>query len=461
MLELEKLVERALKHVDYCEMRYESSENTTIEIKNKELKKAISGSESGVALRVLYKGAWGFAATNDLSNRSLEDALENAIKLAKASSRKIKTKVKLAEYEASKASIKLQVKEPPSERAIEDKYKSMQELSKYLLTNSRLHASTITYKDSTLDYKFYNSDGSNLETQITRIMVQANLVAKKESKVLGSRHRIGGTGGLELLKTHNPFSKFLEAAKILIKQLDAEKAPGGRFKVVVDNELVGVFIHEALGHACEADSVLAGRSILENKLGKLIASKLVTVYDNPLIENGFGTFPYDDEGVKAENKLLIEKGILRNFILSRETAKKLNLEPNGGARAGTYAVRPLVRMSNTVLAKGDYSFEELLEDLKFGVYVKGTRGGQVNTAKGTFQFAAQEAWLVEKGELTKPLRDVSLSGNTLETLKNIDAIGEDFKLGEPGFCGKGYGQIVPVGLGGPTVRVKEAILGGK
>jgi TldD protein len=228
--------------------------------------------------------------------------------------------------------------------------------------------------------------------------------------------------------------------------------------VIADPDLAGVFAHEAVGHAAEGDSVVSGESILEKKIGEKVSSGFVTIYDDPAMENGFGSFPYDDEGVKGSKKILIENGVLKNFILSRETAFKLGMNPNGGARAESFAVRPLVRMSNTMIEKGEHSFDELIEDIKYGVYAKGTRGGQVDPAKGSFQFSAQEAFLIENGEVTKPLKDLSLSGLTLETLKNIDAVGKDVRFGEPGFCSKG--QLVPVGDGGPHIRIKNVLIGG-
>jgi TldD protein len=148
---------------------------------------------------------------------------------------------------------------------------------------------------------------------------------------------------------------------------------------------------------------------------------------------------------------------LEDYILNRETAHKLGMKSNGGARAESFTARPLVRMSNTYIETGDHSFEELLEGIDHGIYAKGTRGGQVDTAKGSFQFSAQEAYLIEKGKITTPLRDVSLSGMTLQTLNNIDAVGNDFALGDPGYCGKG--QLVPVGDGGPHIRIREAVVG--
>ena len=228
--------------------------------------------------------------------------------------------------------------------------------------------------------------------------------------------------------------------------------------LVADPSLAGVFAHEALGHAVEADQVVSHESILEDKIGTVIGSKIVNIVDDSTIPGGFGSFPIDDEGVMGSRKVIIENGVLRAFILNRETAYKLDMEPNGGARAESYQVRPLVRMSNTMIEPGDHTFEELIEDIDHGIYAKGTRGGEVDTAKGTFQFNAQEAFLIENGEISVPLKDVSLSGSTLEILKKIDALTSKREFGEPGFCGKG--QFIPVGDGGPYTRISSVTVGG-
>ncbi|HDD63731.1 MAG TPA: TldD/PmbA family protein [Thermoprotei archaeon] len=244
-----------------------------------------------------------------------------------------------------------------------------------------------------------------------------------------------------------------------VKMLKAEPAPSGRFTVIADPDLTGVFTHEAVGHACEGDGIVAKESILTNMLGERIGSELVTIYDDSTYPNGWGSLKYDDEGVPTEKRLLIDEGILVGYINDRYTAFKLGMKPNGGARAQDYMHPPIVRMSNTYMAPGDWSFEEMVSEIKYGVYLLGSRGGQVDTAKGTFQFNAKEAYLIENGEITKPLLDVSLSGLTLETLKNIDAVGKDFKL-RSGTCGKG-GQGVPAGTGGPHVRIVNAVVGGR
>lgn len=458
-MDIEDILQRVLKlGAEYCDVRFESSARTVVEVKDAELKKAYSGMERGASVRVLYNGSWGFCSANNLSDKTLKSLFESAFKLAKASSVKVEEKIRLADVPVAKAHIIWHAKKAPLDISIEEKHKLLSEVSAGVREVKGILTATVSYSDGTIKKEFFSSEGSEIQTELTRTLLQINLTAKNTA-LLGYRTRIGGTAGLEIFALQNPVERGVQAAKTVVRLLHAEKAPSGRFPVIVDNELAGVFVHEALGHACEADTVIAGESILENKRGTAVGSENVTVYDDSTIKSAFGSFPYDDEGVKGRRKILIKSGILRDFILSRETAYKLGMEPNGGARAESYAVRPLVRMSNTVIEKGEHSFEELLENIKFGIYAKGTRGGQVDTAKGSFQFSAQEAYLIENGEVTKPLRDVSLAGATVEILKSIDAVGRDYRLGEPGFCGKG--QLVPVGDGGPHVRIKKATVGGK
>ena len=231
------------------------------------------------------------------------------------------------------------------------------------------------------------------------------------------------------------------------------------FYVIMDPKLTGVFMHEALGHAAEADHVLCGESILSDKLGEEIAYQGLTVADDPTIENSHGYYRYDDEGIRARRTEMIKEGVLVSFLHTRETAGRFNAEPTSNARAANYSELPLVRMSNTVIEPGDSDFEEMREDISYGIYAKGMRGGQVDTVRGEFQFSAEEAFLIEKGELTKRLKNVSLSGRTLDILKSIDAVGKKKVKGSIGFCGKA-GQEVPVSEYAPHIRVKKILVGG-
>ena len=232
---------------------------------------------------------------------------------------------------------------------------------------------------------------------------------------------------------------------------------------VLDPELAGVFIHEAVGHAAEADLVLENSSILAGKIGEQIASQHVTVYDDPTMHE-YGYYPFDAEGVPAKKTTLIDRGVLSSYLHSRETAGRLGGSGNGNGGSGGGNARaqgcaiPIPRMSNTFIANRDMSFEEIIEELRDGVYLKGSRGGQVNTGEGIFQFNAELGYVVRGGEICEMLRDVSLSGQTLEILKNITAVGDDLAF-HSGRCGKS-GQAVPVSDGSPHILVNRAMVGG-
>jgi TldD protein len=239
---------------------------------------------------------------------------------------------------------------------------------------------------------------------------------------------------------------------------------------VLDPELAGVFIHEAVGHAAEADLVLENSSILAGKIGEQIASQHVTVYDDPTMHE-YGYYPFDAEGVPAKRTTLIDRGVLTSYLHSRETAGRLgggsgngcdDGSGSGGSGGGNARAQgcsiPIPRMSNTFIANRDMRFEEIIEELRDGVYLKGSRGGQVNTGEGIFQFNAELGYVVRNGEICEMLRDVSLSGQTLEILKNITAVGDDLAF-HSGRCGKS-GQAVPVSDGSPHILVSRAVVGG-
>ncbi len=443
----------------YCDLRVQDSSETNIEIRNKELIKSVSGKETGFGIRVIVKGTWGFYSSNNVSKSSLNNGLKKAIALANSSS-KLKTEnVGLAEVENIKDSVIWSVKKNPLDYSLEEKKSLMNCITKALCDFPEVKNTNIGYVDDVTRSIFINSEGSNVVNVVTRTFLQGSIVVRSNDNITSIRTRMGGTCGYELFDKLDPAVQSIESAKKAIRMLTAKPAPSGRLSVVADPELAGVFAHEAVGHACEADLVVSGESILQNRIGEQIGNKGVTIVDDPTIKNGFGSFPHDDEGVKARKKILIKNGVLREFIQDRYTADKLGMKTNGGARAESFAHRPLVRMSNTMIENGNLSFDELIEDIKYGVYAKGTRGGQVDVVKGNFQFSAQEAFLIENGRITEPLKDFSLSGSTITTLKNIDAIGNDAVLGDPGFCGKG--QLVPVGDGGPHIRIQNVIVGGK
>ena len=206
--------------------------------------------------------------------------------------------------------------------------------------------------------------------------------------------------------------------------------------------------------------MLQKETCLDGMMGKRIAPSNITIHDDPTLPGQWGSFFYDDEGTKTQDTVIVDKGILRNFMHSRETAAILKARPTGNARAQGIASPPIVRMSNTYIEKGDNSKEEMFEGIKYGFYLRGSKGGQVDPAMGTFQFSAQDGFLIENGKLTKALKNVSLSGKTLETLNSIRKISDKYEPGFPGHCGKS-GQSVPVNGNCPHILIAKAFVGGK
>lgn len=442
----------------YADLRVLRVESTRLELKDGELKEAVEGQEAGFGLRVLVDGAWGFASANSLSPEQGEAAVGRALSLARATAARAGEPVVLAEVPAVTDTVVWRPGIDPGDVPIEDKLEMLRDMEAAARAAPDLATVTTAYSGGTRRVELLTSEGTHLVHGLTRVLAVANLTGRKEGVISSFRTRVGGVGGFEVFSRDDPVSKVSSAAGSLETLLDAGRAPGGRMTAIVDPDMAGVLVHEAFGHACEADLVLAGESILDGRLGEELAARGVTIFDDPTMEGAFGSFPYDDEGVRGARKVLLDRGVLTSFIHSRETAGRLGHQPNGAARAQDHGSRPLVRMSNTCLEPGDLSLEEVFEGVREGIYLKGTRGGEVDTSKGTFQFGAQEAFMVRDGEVAEPLRDVALMGSILETLVNVDGIGREFQLASPGFCGKG--QTVPVCDGGPHVRLRDAVVGG-
>jgi len=441
---------------DYVEVRVQRIFKTLLTTKDGRVEAAKEGIENGAAIRVLAKGAWGFVTLGTPDPRLLADAVEEAFKMASAASFKVKEPVKLAETKAIEDKVTAKPRKDPREISLEEKIGVALTINNTIFDyGDRVKSCTIDYLDLTGTNYFMNSDGTYLEQD--RLYVWARILASaREADVFTSgREEIGSTAGFEVFDVETPEIVGTRIAKRIVGQLKAKVPKGGTFPAVIGTNVVGVFIHEAFGHLAEADLTLSG-SVLHNKLGRKIASEEVTVYDDGTINGAFGSFKYDDEGVPAQKTLLIKDGEVTGLMHNRETAYKFDTRSTGNARAEDFRSEPIIRMRNTYLAPGDYAFEELLEDIDFGYYLKSFRGGQANL-DGTFQVGIEEAYEIVKGELGSPVRNASISGNTLETLHKVEAAGRDFELW-PGRCGKG--QIAFVCDGGPTIRVREVLIGG-
>jgi len=441
---------------EYVEVRAQNIFKTLLATKDGTVEGAKEGTESGAGIRVLVNGAWGFVSLGKLEPKMLTEAVNEAVRLAKAASLRVKSAVKLAEVKAVEDRVVVMSKKSPQNVSMEEKIGVALAMDKTVFGyDKRIRSCTVNYLDVTGTSYFVNSDGALIQQDKLYVWSRILASARENSVYASAREEIGSTAGYEVFDTETPEKVGTMVAKRVVEQLKAKTPKGGSFPAVIGPNVVGVFMHEAMGHLAEADLTLSG-SVLYDKLEQQLASDTVTVYDDGTIEGAFGSFKYDDEGVRTQKTPLIENGILTGLMHNRETAQKLNMEPTGNARAEDFRFEPIIRMRNTYLVAGDSSFEELVEDIDFGYYLKSFRGGQANL-DGTFQVGIQEAYEIVEGRLGDTVRSVSISGNTLETLCRVEAVGRDFELW-PGRCGKG--QIAFICDGGPHIRVGEVIIGG-
>jgi TldD protein len=436
---------------DFYDLRILKGSRTSIVLDNGKLEEISESPFQGAAVRALSGGAWGFVTTDEV------DGLEEEIGQASRIASKIRRPegLKLAAVSApSMKSFKAPIKKDPRDISLEEKV----ELCKEIENAARLPGVSSThaaYSEMEINLHYKSSEGLDLESEMVRTGFVISAVAHDGSLFQSSGEGRAGVCGLELFDREDPFALAREVGKTTAALLKAAAPKGGDFPVVLDQELAGVFIHEAVGHATEADIVLKGGSCLEGLVGQQIGSDLVTVIDDPsMMENGY--YPFDDEGSPARATVLVEKGVLKTYIHSRETAGRIGGVPRNARAQGTD--RPVVRMSNTYIANGDWKLDEIFEELKDGIYLLGSRGGQVSPAEGVFQFNAKRGFTVKRGERGELLRDVSLSGKTLEILKRVRAVGADLKLSS-GRCGKA-GQLVPIGDGSPHMLIERATVGG-
>ncbi len=437
---------------DFAEVNMEKNWNNKIVLNNAEVDKVRSGNRTLFGVRVLNNNSWGFASSNDPDD--LEECVKKAKKLAKVSS-KNSINARLAESPINKGKYKIKPEKHPNDIGIDEKLERCLELSKNG-QEKNIKSTTLQYLDSHAKKVYVNTEG----TELTYKPVRSFFVYKaftQGNKLLQASKRDAGLKGVEILDGKEKMVKETnKKARLLLK---SRSPPSGKMTVVINPKMAGTLAHEAIGHACEGDSVINGKSILQGKKEEKIGSEKVTIKDDPTLENFFGSYPFDSEGVEGQETTLIKEGRLKNFMHSRETAEKEEVKPTGNGRAQNPSHFPLVRMSNTFFCEGDQTEEELFEGIEKGVYVHGMKGGVSNTNSGYFQFAAEYGQLIENGEKTKPLRDVTLVGNIMKTLKKVSGAGKEKMLGDPGICGKA-GQSVPVTDGGPSIRIESILVGG-
>lgn len=314
------------------------------------------------------------------------------------------------------------------------------------------------YGDSVHRMLVAASDGRWVEEERHRLRLIVQVVAGRDGVLQTGFEGPAGLGGVELLKQHPPATVGEKAARQAVTMLDGVPAPAGEMAVVVAPAGGGVLFHEACGHGLEADTVGKHASVYRGRMGERLASTLVTGVDDATIPGGWGSFSFDEEGSPAERTVLFEEGELRGMLYDRFWGRKDGARPTGNGRRQGYAHLPIPRMTNTNILPGDADPDDIVADTERGLYAKQLGGGQVNPATGDFVFGVAEAYLIEDGRITGPVRGANLIGNGIAILQAVDAVAGDFDA-RPGTCGKD-GQGVPVTTGSPTLRIARMTVGG-
>lgn len=448
-------IEEALRgqKADYIEIRVEERQTSHLAYRGKELEDIGRAKSQGGSVRAMVKGAWGFVSFNALSE--IRDKVKLAIEQAHLAGNEESQIILLppvvsflvdgqeADYKAIPLARKKDL---------------LEEYNRLLWAVPHIQTTTISYADGYKRVAFGNSEGSYIEQERTDYVLRLSAIARDGADVqqahlsVGSRGNFGGISGL-----HRQVKEMAERA---VQLLSAPKVTGGEYPVILDPVLAGVFAHEAFGHLSESDFLYENPSLREIMLlGKKFGESHLNIVDGAAVPGLRGSYQYDDEGVPAAKTYLIREGVLVGRLHSRETAAKMGENPTGNARALDYRFPPIVRMTNTFIESGGLSFDDMVSEIKEGIYARNWFGG--TTAMEMFTFSAGEAFMIRNGKVAELVRPVVLTGNVFNTLGNIDAIGNDLGMNQGGGCGKGMQVPLPVSNGSPHIRIRRCLVGGQ
>ncbi len=448
--------------MEFADVRLRRSAGTSLFVQDGRVEQASSGTSAGAGVRVLADGAWGFASIQSLEPKALERALEQAEGGAREVAGKGGPRIELArpgviDREADDIIVF-------SPHAVELSAKAakllvLEKAGRAAVRSGAVVNSAISYADGEATEVIANTFGTVVSQRFARSTCACTMVAREGKLTESWMEKAALATGTGLLDGLTPEQLSIPAAKEALAQTKAAPAPGGKMRAIFDPSITGLLIHELLGHAAEADLVLRGHSILDGRMGEIIASPLVTVIDDPTILDAWGGYRYDSEGVPAERVTLVEEGRLTGWLESLETAARTGGAPNGHGRSEGILGRPIPRMSNTFLVAGSADVEEMIRGIEKGILLEHGAAGYAMGERGQFSCEADRGRRIEHGELGDPVRHVAVSGEILEVLESVDRVSAERRLSDPGYCSKD-GQEVPVDNGGPYVRVGEILVGG-
>ncbi len=447
---------------DFAEIYMERKEGTHLIFDGGELDDASGGIDSGVALRIVKNDVTYFANGNDTDSGSImalaRELARDAEGTGKSTSNMKPDRGMIALESLTFPEIS-SVMRDPLKIPIDEKVDILKRADVSARGYSKeIVQVTAQYIDSVKEFIVANTEGTCSEDRVTIVTLAVHSLGKR-GDIIRSGWKVGSRScGFEIFEETSPEHIGSESARIAILQLDAKPAPAGTFTVVLSSKAGGTMIHEACGHGLEADFIDKGVSVYSGQLGKKVASDLITVIDDGTMPGMRGSSRFDEEGNPSQKVILIEKGILRRFLHSGKTSKKMNVQPTGNGRRESYRHLPIPRMRNTYIAPGTMDPAAVISQVEKGVFVADMGGGEVDTISGNFVFHCSEAYMIRDGKVCEPIRDATLTGNGPEILKMIDAVGSDLGF-QNGTCGK-EGQSVPVSNAQPTIRIPRIVVGG-
>ena len=460
---LQLLQEISSRASGWVELRYHARRSKRISVRNGKLEESSTLRLTGVGVRALVDGVFGFASTTDLSEGGILKAMSEAQSAARASAAAKREKISaLPRVALAVGEFSVQTDDPLDDHPLTEKLELVMRIDELVRSASeKIVSSAVSYSELQDEKVIVTSDGAAAHIIDAKPDFRVLAVAQKDGDQAMGMDSAGVSGGYaDLFAARTPEEMADKAVQLAVDQLTAAYATGEVATVVLDPGLVGVLSHEAIGHTVEADLVRGG-AITSGKIGQRVASELVTLCDSgpsAILPHAAGELLVDDEGVRTSRTVIIDHGVLRSYLHSRESAAHFGVEPTGNARAFEYSDEPIIRMRNTYIKPGTASKDEIIAGVKRGYYLQGLGGGGQADSNAEFMFGVREAHEIVDGKVGRLVRGVTISGNAFEVLKSVDAVADDFTWGlGAGHCGKG--QLAKVDAGGPHLRCSVTIGG--
>lgn len=453
---LQIVLDEALKTGgDFSEIYIEESIVNNISMEDGKIENALSGKEYGAGIRIFSGFKSVYAYTNDVTYDGLMKIAMDAAWAIKGGNRLKAQDLVTLNYNDINSIIYT-----PSEIEISRKTNHIKNAYSIIKGYSNeIVQAVVKYLDSDKKVIIANSEGLFAEDRRVRTRMMMEAIASDGKENQTGFYGPGRSMGFEFFDDVDIEWYAREAARIAKTMLHGDLCPSGVMPVIIDNEFGGVIFHEACGHSLEATSVAKGHSVFTGRLGEQIASPIVTAIDDGTIPNAWGTLNIDDEGTKTHKNILIQNGILKGYMIDKLNGRRMGMEVTGSSRRQNYKFAPTSRMTNTYIAPGSSTTEDIISSTEYGLYAKHMGGGSVNPVTGDFNFAVVEGYLIKNGKIDRPVRGATLIGKGSQVLLDIDMVGNNLGLGQ-GMCGSLSGSI-PTNVGQPMIRVKKITVGGR